>query len=500
MKYTLISGNSRLKTFLDRHPEVVRAFEGVLGGPRGIVEWIRSAIASIFNPPKAILDEALDFQGDLVHLLEEPLPKGMRGTVYYCLSLFAVALAVAILFKVDVVVQGGGKLTYDGPPIVIQPFDRAVLRSLNVKLGEFVHQGQVLVTLDPTFVEADHTALEERVKMVHAQVKRLEAEVFGKVYQPDSADGTFGMLQVEIYLQRSTEYKSRIKSFDETVAESESALQRVQTEKGILEEQFAISTSIEGMQENLFKFKTNSKLEYLAAKSSRLRSERDFRDASDRLLELKHHIQAAIAQRDGFIQEWRRNLLEELTRQRSEESQVAASLIKSSKLNSRVVISAPEDGVVLDIAHRSIGSVLRDAEPLIILVPSAAPLLCEIQLTSSEVGDVAVGDPVLIKVDAFPFQRYGGLQGRIRFISHESHGGGNSGDLEAEANKRSVAGGGLHKVVVELVTTRMAGLPPSRSLFPGMTVSGEVHIGKRRLINYLLYPILRGLRESFRES
>src|SRR6202000_2180054 len=130
-------------------------------------------------------DEALSLRGELVHLLEEPLPKGIRSTMLYCVALTVTALLVAFFFKVDVVVQGPGKLTYDAPPIVLQPFEHAVLRSLLVKPGDVVHQGQTLATLDPTFSQADVTALEERHRSTHAQVKRLESEVYGTAYQPD---------------------------------------------------------------------------------------------------------------------------------------------------------------------------------------------------------------------------------------------------------------------------------------------------------------------------
>ena len=74
------------------------------------------------------------------------------------------------------------------------------------------------------------------------------------------------------------------------------------------------------------------------------------------------------------------------------------------------------------------------------------------------------------------------------------------GDPESTARQKSVIQGGAHRVVVELLHTRMDKLPKDRSLFPGMTAAGEVHIGRRRLINYILYPLLRGLRESFREA
>jgi len=90
------------------------------------------------EPEGTILPEALTYQGALIHLLQEPLPPGLRGTIRWCGVLIGLALLISIFFKVDVVVGGQGKLTYDGPPIVLQPFERAVLRSLIVKPGDTV--------------------------------------------------------------------------------------------------------------------------------------------------------------------------------------------------------------------------------------------------------------------------------------------------------------------------------------------------------------------------
>ena len=453
----------------------------------------------LFTSKKTILDEALPSQGDLVHLLEEPLPKGIRSTLYYCVGLALVCLVVSVCFKVDVVVQGLGKLTYDAPPIVLQAFERAILRSLHVRPGDKVRKGQELATLDPTFAQADLSAIERRKMLVHAQVKRLESEAYGTAYKPEPSDGQAGLLQGEILLKRTAEYKSRIKALGEAVEESEAALLRIQSEREVVGQQLTIASSIEEIQDSLLKSKTNSQLEFLGAKSSRLRIERDFRDTADRLVEKQHQLEAARAQKESFVQQWHRTLLEELTTQRSEESQIDAALTKSSKINSLVVISAPADGIVLDIANRSVGSVLRETEPLVILAPTDAPLLCDMELGSSEIGNVAVGDAALIKVDAFPFQRYGGLDGKIRSISHESHvPGGDATGMESIGNKRAIHGGS-HRVTVELTNDRMTQLPENKSLFPGMTTSGEIHVGRRRLINYLLDPLLRGLRESFRE-
>lgn len=453
----------------------------------------------LFPVKKRILDEALPFQGELVHLLEEPLPKGIRSTLYYCVILATAALLVSIFFKVDVVVQGTGKLTFDSPPIVLQAYERAVLRSLEVKPGDRVKKGQILATLDPTFAQADFTAIEERGKLIRSQVKRMECEATGTPYEADALDGAAGSLQAEIFAQRAAEYKFRIKALTEKIEESEAGLAGIQAARENLEKQLAIADSIESMQESLVKSKTNSQLELLGAKTSRLRTDREFRDAGDRLVEKRHQWENAQAARESFVQEWRRTLLEDLSRQRSEQLQIEAALTKSARIRSMVEIVAPADGVVMDLANRSVGSVLRDTEAIVILAPTEAPLLCEMEIGSSDIGGIALGDLVLVKVDAFPYQRYGGLTGTVRSVSQESHvSGGNSPDLESVGSKR-VLQGGAHRVAVELGSCRMERLPAGRTLFPGMTASGEVHVGKRRLISYLLDPLLRGLQESFRE-
>jgi HlyD family secretion protein len=382
---------------------------------------------------------------------------------------------------------------------VLQPFEHAVLRSLSVRPGDVVKKGQVLATLDPTFSQADLSALESRSKAVRSQIRRLEAESTNTTYVPSPADGEAGLLQLEVHNRRIAEHQARLRTLDETLAETKAGLSRTTSDIKNLDEQLKISSTVEKMQESLLKLNTNSKLEYLNAQNNRLRAEREFQEATDRLVEGGHKLKAVEAQRQGAVEEWKRAAFEELTRQRAEQAQVEASLTKIMRMNALISITAPEDGVVLDIANRSVGSVLRDAEPLVILIPTSIPMISEIQLSSAAVGEASVGDKVLIKVDAFPFQRFGGLHGHIRSISFESHAGGAPGDMESVANKRAVGAGGMHRVAIELESPRIDRQPANRSLFPGMTVTAEIHLGKRRLFNYLLHPILRGLGESFRE-
>ncbi len=113
------------------------------------------------------------------------------------------------------------------------------------------------------------------------------------------------------------------------------------------------------------------------------------------------------------------------------------------------------------------------------------PLIAEIGIRSSEVGSIAAGDPVTIKVDAFPWRRHGALQGQLQDISH--------GSFTPEGSSTT-----LHSGRVTLLGA-LADLPPGADLLPGMTLTAEIKTGTRTILDYFLDPMMRGLNESLRE-
>ena len=159
------------------------------------------------------------------------------------------------------------------------------------------------------------------------------------------------------------------------------------------------------------------------------------------------------------------------------------------------MVTAPQDGIVLEVARRSVGSVLREAEPLITLVPANVPLIAEVTLRSADVGYARAGDEVVIKVDAFPFQRHGVLRGLLRSVAQDSR-----HDQTPEGGAGPApAGGAFHGGQVALLDHRLAGLPEGTRIIPGMTLTAEIKVGTRRVISYFLNPLVRGFQESIRE-
>jgi HlyD family secretion protein len=158
-----------------------------------------------------------------------------------------------------------------------------------------------------------------------------------------------------------------------------------------------------------------------------------------------------------------------------------------------IALTAPADAVVLDLAQRSIGSVVREAEPIVTLVPLGVPLEAEVSINAQDIGRVEVKEQVRIKFDAYPFQKFGTATGMIRTISRDA--------FTPNPNDGAIGPAALpfFKARVQLGDTGLRTSDESVRLLPGMSVTAEIKVGRRTVISYFLYPLIRGLDDSIRE-
>lgn len=462
------------------------------GQVRGAGRWLSIR----YEPP--VLPDVIPFLSPIDGICEEAPPRFMRSTHYILLCMFVVAVVLGYLTKVDTVVVGPGSLTTESPPMILQPIDRGIIRELKVKAGDAVTKGQVLAVLDPTFARADLASLTVQQRSLKAQVARLEAELSEKPYDAGKTPDADEVLQATLYRQRQDQYRSRLRYFDEEIQRLNANIRTTEDDKASFAKQLDYAKELESMRAALLQSQNGSKLNYLDAQTLRVKTERDYQDAANRLVELQHGVLSKQAERQSFIDEWHRQLLENLVSVRTEAARTNEGMTKASLLNDLVVVTAPADGVVLDVAKRSVGSVMREAEPLVTIVPSDAPLVADIVINSADVGYVRQGDEVVLKVDAFPYQRHGMLKGHLTFVSEESYAMTEAG---GEANTHAVTGRGsaVHRGRVVLESTALEHMPNGARLIPGMTLSAEIKVGSRRVLNFFLSPLTRGLTESLRE-
>ncbi|MBY0336238.1 MAG: HlyD family type I secretion periplasmic adaptor subunit [Acetobacteraceae bacterium] len=423
--------------------------------------------------------EALPFLDEIEALTAAPAPRALRLWPWLVGGAFAALLAAAALGRVDMVVSGTGRLVPDAPPVVLQPMERAVLRELRVRPGDAVRAGEVLALLDPSFVQADRNALAAQRRSLAAQAERLEAELAGAAMPaPTDADAT---LQARLREHRAALLAARRDTVAGEIRAIAAALRAAEESDRILAEQLAMAREVETLRARLLETQLNSRLQYLAARSSRIGAEQERARNAARIEELRHHLASRAAALSATEEDWRRQIVEDLARIRADLLRTEEALAKAERLDALTLLRAPRDGVVLEIASRSPGSILREAEPLITLVPSDAPLIAEITFRSAEIGRLRDGAAAVVKLDAFPHQRHGALPGRLRAVSRESF---------------PSPGGPAHRAQIVLGPTEAlrGGTPMA-----GMTVAAEVKVGERSALSYFLDPLLRGLRDSLRE-
>ena len=427
------------------------------------------------------------FKPDADALESLPLPFPGRTLLYLVIGLVVAAVAWASLSSIDRIVVAKGRLVTVAPRIVIQALETSIIKELHVKVGDRVQAGQLVATLDSTFVTADITALTAQRERVTAQIERLEAEVAGRDYRP-AYESTATSLQRSIHQHKRAEMKARLTSFDRKADELRATKAVHATRLVRIREQIDTLNDLENMRNQAFQEGAGARSEVLEVQVERLELLENLEALEKQQIEIDHRLKSNAAERELHIRANLRKTFEELIETRQRLDALEEPLTKALRRGNLIELTAPKDAIVFEMAERSVGSILREAEALMTLVPADSGIELLADLAPLYVGKVKVGDPTRIKIDAFPFQVHGTLDGEVRTISSDAF--VEESGTEKTLNYRAHVALKSHEF-----SRRAAGSP----LRPGMTAISEIIIGRRSVISYLLYPVIRAFDEATRE-
>jgi HlyD family secretion protein len=434
-----------------------------------------------------------EFQSDAIEIEERAPPRVARMILYAVVGLIFTAVVWASLSRVDTIVTAPGKLIATSPNLVVQPLETSVIRNIHVKVGDTVSRGQALATLDPTFSQADLDQLRTKFSAFEAAVDRLDAELNNRNFISADPANLDEALQARMFVQRKAFYDTSLHNYDAQIASAQANLKTSQDDEALMVQRVDTLRAIESMREGLMEKQSGSRLNFLLSHDARLEVENNLSRARGNEADLVHRVEKLRAERQVFIEDFRRTTYQELVDTLAKRNSAVEDLKKAELRRQLIVLTAPVDSVVLDVANRSVGSVVREAEALFVLVPRDVPLQAEVNIDSKDVGQVAVGQPVRLKFDAFPFQKHGTGSGTVRIVSQDSF----TPDSKGEGVHRSNPP--FYRVLVDVTDARLRALPHQFQMIPGMTVTAEMKVGHRSVISYFLYPLLRGLDESIRE-
>ena len=404
----------------------------------------------------------------------QPLTGSQRVIVVSAIGFF-VFLLWAMLAKVDEVTAGQGKVIPSSKIQLIQATEPATISELLVRSGQPVKRGQLLARLD----NPQSRQIQAETEALQARSQRLASEGLG------TSSGALGGEEATLSAVRRQALGSRVAALGASADQRRREMAEAQATVS------SLSTSLELARQRV------SMLEPLAAKN--IVPQTELLDARREVVDLQGRIaaareqagRAAAAIREAQSQaaeanfQFRQEALDERSQVQQKIAVNEQSLGGQGPLGRRELRS-PVDGVVNDVKVTTIGGFVNAGEKVMEVVPVGEKLLVETRVKPSDIAFIKVGDKALVKVTAYDFSTYGGLEGKVVQVSADS--------IYDEVEKQA-----YFTVIVETTKSYLQSGAHRLPITPGMMTDTQIITGRKSVLSYLLKPVMKARSEALRE-
>lgn len=467
-----------------RHPtvELLRHYRAVL-----VAAW---AVRHDLVGPQRMADE-MAFLPAALSLQETPVHPAPRRAMWLIMALFGIALAWSWFGWLDIVAVADGRIVVSDRTKLIQPLEAGVVNAIRVRDDDRVRAGQVLVELDATAPSADSRSVHEQLRATRAEIARTRSLLAALDSQaPPQPTGLQPPHRGPVGPDPATraewdDIASRLARLDAELARRQAELATVTELIAKLEATLPLSRQ----READFKALTDQGFVSGHAGQDRMRErielERDLATQQARLREAEAALAESRQSRTAALAEARRGLTDRLTKATLESVQLEQQGSKTAQRERLTQLVAPVAGTVQQLTVHTPGGVVTPAQALMVIVPDAAEVMAEVVIDNKDIGFVREGQQAAIKLETFPFTRYGTVPATVRSVSADA----------VVDDKR----GAVFRAALVLRDNSIDMDGRKASIAPGMNLSAEIMTGRRRVIEYLLSPLVQRVGESGRE-
>jgi HlyD family secretion protein len=439
--------------------------------------------------------EAADFTPDLLTIQEQPPSRLPRTVGYVTVGLFGLLLVWATVGKLDIIAGAEGRLVPRNYSRVLQPAEAGIVREVLVRDGEEVKAGQVLMRMDATTASADMGTLKADAALKALGLRRIDAELRGQPLLIDVRDPP------ELAVQVLAQYRARRQSYLDALAQEQATLERAQHDLMAARQQLAkLQATVPLYQQSANSYEKLVKEGFVSELGAndklreRIEKEQELKTQEANLGSMTSAVEQSRKKLAQIKSGYESQLLNERVELQSQQQRTDGELQKQVYKSGLLALMATEAGTVKDMATYSPGAVVQPGAALLNLVPKNEPLYAEVAIHNEDVGFVAPGQSVKVKLQAYPFQKYGMLEGTVELISADSSA---NDPQKATAMGQSPQS---YKALVKLASQELrASNGEVLKLTPGMVVQAEIHQGQRTVLEYLLSPVQKVAQEAGRE-
>lgn len=444
----------------------------------------------------------LEFHSPTASLVNMPPSPVALYVMWIVGGMFIMCFLAAALFPMNKIVSTPGRLVSVERTIIVQPLEMSIVRSIDVNMGDVVQKGQILAHLDPTLTTAEIDDKRAQRDAYKAAVGRLKAEAEGKDYVAD-VKNPYSLNEAAAFLKRRLEFAAKTEQYEQEIASLQSQIQGYVASAAMYRGRANIGGQILEMRQKLQKEAVGSRLMTLGAQGELIDAERSQIEAQQNANAAKSKLAATQQELSAYKENWLADVYAKLSEAQHHYDEAEGDFTKAKLRNELILLRAPEDGVVLNVAKVSVGAVVQSAQVLVSLVPTGAALEMEAVLRGQDAGFVKLGDHALLKFSTFPYNQYGGADATVRVISADTFtneespqdgggGGGHSQSPQAMAN-------GFYRVRLRIDRYTLHGVPSFFHPIPGMPVMANIQVGKRTLMQYFFNRLTAATSAGLRE-
>lgn len=391
-----------------------------------------------------------DFMPSLLEIIERPAHKAGTIIILGVFTLLIAAIIWACLSKIDVVVTSSGSVQPIGNINVVQSYAGGFIKAIDVKEGDYVHAGDLLIELNTETLDVDEEQLETQKKILEAQQK---------IYNKIKSDEDISKVKV-------SDYEANLQPYIQSILDSD--------------------ISYRNTLSNLEKEKSNAELNQQIGELQLEEYQESGTSRQEESQELSNQQYAlAVEQAELKIKDTKTQYSTQINSKLSEISsqldEINTNLEKYRLSKEYQNITAPVNGYVNSVAVNTIGETVTSAQELITIVPDNTPVEMVCYVKNMDIADIEVGMEAEIKLEAYPYNKYGTVKGTVKYISPSSF---NSEQLGS----------------VYLVKLDMDDSNENIDVISGLSGAVEIKTDKRTVMEYFLDPIMKGFGESLKEK
>jgi HlyD family type I secretion membrane fusion protein len=429
-----------------------------------------------------------EFLPAVLEVTETPPSHAARLLTYIIISIFTVAMIWSYFGKIDIIATARGKLIPASHTKKIQSLEAGVIEKIFVADGDVVQKGDILIKLNPTEAKADINRLQSEIKAQKIAVRRLIAlltETPEANFTKQEDDGDLYALHKNLLNSEMANKNSQINVLSSQIEEARSQLITITSEIKKLDKILPSMIERAKRRKKLVEQGYYAEITYMEMQERVISTQEEKNVLNNKKNETKARIASLNKEINQYKAKFNNDISQKLTDTEEKLNSYRQELIKAEEIEKRTYLKSPIDGIVQELKIHTVGGVIKPADEIMSVIPINYKIEADVMVENKDIGFVSQDQIAEIKVDSFPFTKYGTIDGKVRVLSNDA------------VEKEKI--GLVFPAKITMMDNKIIVGEKEILLKPGMSITAEIKTGKRRVIEYILSPIIKHLNESIRE-